>query len=63
MKKKYMRRSYEPFHYSFLGKEKRVFNICLHGLNSDTAGPSPVASIRTVHNRFPRQFESTREYF
>ena len=56
-----MRRRYEPFHYSFLGKEKRVFNICLHGLNSDTGGPSLVASIRTVHNRFPRQLESTLE--
>ena len=44
-------------------KEKRVFNICLHGLNSDTAGPSLVASIRTVHNRFPRQLESTQGYF
>ena len=25
----------------FAGKEKRVVNICLHGLNSDRAGRSP----------------------
>lgn len=32
----------------FAGKEKHVFNIRLHGLNSDRVVRSPV-SIRTVH--------------
>ena len=53
-------KSYEPFHYllggPFAGKEKRVFDICLHGLNNDRAVRSISGASGTFHVELQKYF-------